>query len=365
MKVKIAFRVDASIMIGTGHVMRCLTLADQLHESGAECLFLCRRHSGHLLELIAQRGHQVIALPFLESNPDVRSLISDPSHDQLLGTDWITDATETCHALADTPWDWLVVDHYALDARWEQSVRHICRHLMVIDDLANRQHVCDLLLDQNWCGSSSNMRYDKLTPEHCEKLLGPRYALIQPEYLKLRQLIPPRDGIVKRVLVFVGGSDLHDLTTRIVNALSKSGLENLAVDVVLGKNYPNLETLHQQVNTRPFTVLHGQIPSLAGLMARADLMIGAGGSTTWERMSLGLPSIVISVAPNQAFTNEALSSAGYIDYLGEVESVTVDDIAQAALSCLNDPQKLLAYSHKTIELVPGLGAKEISKRLLS
>src|SRR3569832_1188104 len=146
--MRISFRVDASLQMGTGHVMRCLTLVVVLCERGNDCSFICRPHTGHLMDLIAQRRHKVVALPVLGAEVKIPSTTA-PSHATWLGTDWANDAQDTSHALGDAMMDWLIVDHYALDSRWEQAMRPSCRRLMVIDDLADRPHDCDLLLDQN------------------------------------------------------------------------------------------------------------------------------------------------------------------------------------------------------------------------
>ncbi|GAB3443567.1 pseudaminic acid cytidylyltransferase [Massilia solisilvae] len=359
---RVAFRTDASLQIGTGHVMRCLTLADALAARGADCVFLCRPHAGNLLGLIEQRGHLALALPAPAQGAAAGP--AGPAHARWLGTDWATDAADTRKALGGEPVDWLVVDHYALDARWERELRSRCRQLMAIDDLADREHDCDLLFDQNWNGPDYARRYDGLVPAHCQLLLGPRHVLLRPEYLKLREWLPPRDGMVRRVLVFVGGSDLQGLTSRILRALDEPDLRALAADVVVGANYPDAGALAEQAARRPGTVLHGPQPSLAGLMARADLMIGAGGTTTWERMSLGLPGIVISVAPNQTPANQALHDAGYIDFLGEVDAVSAADIARSVRGCLGDGATLRARSRAISALVPGLGTEELCERLL-
>jgi UDP-2,4-diacetamido-2,4,6-trideoxy-beta-L-altropyranose hydrolase len=279
--MKIAFRTDASLQIGSGHVMRCLTLADVLTANGASCRFICREHPGHLLELIRQRGHEAICLPATIPSGSMEEVVAEEpklAHASWLGTDWRNDAAQTLTALQGELTEWLVIDHYALDACWEHVLRPACRKMMVIDDLADRAHDCDLLLDQNWFGDETEKRYSNWVTESCKCLLGPEYALLNPEYAQLRVLMPPRDGIVRRVLVFLGGSDPSNQTGKVLGALMRQSLEKLAVDVVLGVNHPDPKAISAQVADRPATVLYQDLPSLAGLMARADLMIGAGGS---------------------------------------------------------------------------------------
>lgn len=375
--VKIAFRTDASLHIGSGHVMRCLTLADALRVRGAQCYFISRAHPGHLLYLISQRGYKVNGLVAPVQQPqaaiktiapteqDIQSHQSpEPAHAAWLGSTWQADATDTAAVLASLQPDWLVVDHYALDQRWESALQSHYKKLMVIDDLADRAHCADLLLDQNWFGVITPTRYRNLVPPHCKCFLGPENALLKPEYAQLRATMPPRDGTVRRVLVFLGGSDPSNQTAKVLAALMQPSFAHLQVDLVLGQNHPDAEGVAAQAATRPGTSLHQGLPTLAPLMVRADLMISAGGSTTWERMCLGLPAIVISVAANQTPTNLALMNAGYIDFLGVMNDVNVSNITEAITRCLANPTTLKAQSSICQKLVTGDGAQIIYQQLL-
>ncbi|WP_138512361.1 UDP-2,4-diacetamido-2,4,6-trideoxy-beta-L-altropyranose hydrolase [Rhodoferax bucti] len=363
----IAFRADASLQIGTGHVMRCLTLADALRERGAHCTFVCRPHQGHLLALIAQRGHLGLGLPELQEGAKPNR--NGTAHAHWLGADWTTDAQNTQQALSahqgGQPVDWLVVDHYALDVRWEEALCQQAKRIMVIDDLADRPHACDLLLDQNWYGDKNDSRYDHLIPPPTNRLLGPRYALLNTAYSQLRALLPQRDGIVRRVLVFMGGSDPTNQTATVIKAMMVPNLQELALDVVIGVNHPDPTSIAVLVGERPHTVLHRNLPNLAGLMARADLMVGAGGSTTWERMSLGLPSLVIGVADNQLPTNQALHSGGYVHFLGHMKEVTISQIVAAVRQALDFPELLKQQSQLMQQLVPATGVAFVCSLILA
>jgi UDP-2,4-diacetamido-2,4,6-trideoxy-beta-L-altropyranose hydrolase len=362
--MNVVFRVDASHVIGTGHVMRCLTLADALREQGARCHFVCRAHPGNLLGMIAQRGHAAVALA-LEPGGAAEGGAGQPVHAAWLGETQEDDARQTLQALRGIAPAWLVVDHYAIDARWERLLRPACTSLMAIDDLADRAHDCDLLLDQNWHGPGAANRYAGLVPARCEQCLGPQYALLKPEFGQLKALMPARDGQVRRVLVFLGGSDASNQTAKVLDALARAPFAHLLVDVVIGVNHPDPHGIAAQVAARAGTSLHQNLPSLAGLMARADLMIGAGGATTWERMSLGLPSIVISLAVNQTPMNDALMEAGYVDFLGEMDDVAPAQIAVALEACLAQPARLKHQSMSMAALSPGTGASAICARLFN
>ena len=210
--MKIAFRTDASIQIGSGHVMRCLTLADALRERGAQCNFICREHAGNMNDLIRARGYAVEVLPLNNSNASAHE---SPAHEGWLGAEWQDDAEQTRRALADITVDWLIVDHYALDICWEHQMRGICRRLMVIDDLADRTHDCDLLLDQNYSDNAG--RYGTLVPDSTRIRIVPRYALLQPEYQR-SQVERSEAQAISRVLVFFGGSDPDDMTRMTLEA---------------------------------------------------------------------------------------------------------------------------------------------------
>jgi len=359
--MKIVFRVDASTLIGTGHVVRCLTLATALRDRGVDCAFICRLHPGNMANTIRSQGFVVHELPTHVSG--VTSYTGD--HALWLGTSTEQDAKETAAILRNAPPDWLLVDHYALDKTWERIMHPFCGRLMVLDDLADRPHDCDLLLDQNWFGDAMKHRYEGLLPARTVKLLGPGFALLKPEYKLLRALMPPRDGVVRRVLVFFGGSDPTNQTRKALDALIVPDLAFLAVDVVVGVNHPDPESILALAQARAGTLAHQNLPSLAGLMARADLMIGGGGTTTWERMCLGLPTIVLSMAPNQNPINATLMSAGHIDYLGEMADVSAENISNAVRRSLANPVGLRNQSFRMQELVLPDGPERVFDYLSS
>jgi UDP-2,4-diacetamido-2,4,6-trideoxy-beta-L-altropyranose hydrolase len=360
--LNIAFRVDASNLIGIGHVMRCLVLADILHAQGANCFFVCRPHAGHLADLIYSRGHFVCLLsePFSIINDDSSSYVS------WLGSSQDIDADETLAILLPfgRP-DWLVVDHYGIDVRWETRLRTSVGKLAVIDDLANRLHKCDLLLDQNWFGKNLNNRYKSLVPQNALLCLGPSYALLKPEFALLKKWRPKHDGFVRRLLIFFGGSDQDDLTTRALLAMRAPEFDHLILDVVLGANHPNVSGVTKLVQERPGTFLHRNLPSLAGLMLRADLMLGAGGSTNWERMCLGLPAVVISIAENQMQVNNALAKDKFIIFLGSHNQVKIDNIRVAMQRAIADTEFLCQSSRIGFSLVAGTGASLVAKLMLA
>lgn len=363
---RVLFRCDASLSIGSGHVMRCRTLARELQPRGATVTFLCRRQPGDLVSLLEQE-FAVLTLPEQPLAP-CNGLEGRDLYGSWLGCSQDTDAAQCLEALAQagiTSASWLVADHYGLDARWEAQLlaglagADAPPKLLVIDDLADRPHQADLLLDQNFFGEATEQRYQGLVPPHCRQLLGPHYALLGPEYAQLHPLVPPRTEL-RRVLVFFGGVDPANLTGRALEALLDPALADLAVDVVLGRQSPHRQAVEELVARRAHTTLHGPLPSLAGLIARADLAIGACGATTWERACLGLPSLVVAIAANQLPFAQALDQAGHLQLLGNGASVSVAQIRSALMARIAQPAPGGAGS----ALTDGWGASRLAMAMM-
>lgn len=308
--MKIAFRTDASLQIGIGHIMRCLTLANALKACGADCYFISREHPGHLLEFIHQCGYKVHRLA---SHVVHTELAQASAHAAWLGSTWQTDAIDTAAFLSDLQPDWLVVDHYALDQRWEEALASNYRKLLVIDDLADRPHRCDLLLDQN-LGRRPN-DYAGLVPTHCQVLTGPHYALLRPEFAALRTYSLHRrqaQPALRQLLISMGGVDQPNATGKVLQALKACALPaDCRITVVMGLTAPwlqNVRELAAQMSCPTEVVVN--VSDMAQRMADSDLAIGAAGSTSWERCCLGLPTLVVVLSENQRYIATALDRAG-------------------------------------------------------
>ncbi|WP_315003263.1 UDP-2,4-diacetamido-2,4,6-trideoxy-beta-L-altropyranose hydrolase [uncultured Selenomonas sp.] len=329
----VAIRVDSSEQIGSGHLMRCLTLAEQMRKNNKEVHFISRDLAGSLHRFVVEHGFTLHLLPQHEENANLTGYAA-----------WLTvpqavDAEETCTILRQIqPVERLVVDSYALDAAWERQMRPIVREIFVIDDLANRRHDCDILLDQNFYREMQH-RYDGLVPEACRFLLGPSHALLRDEFYAAREKLAPRDSVLRRILVFYGGSDATGETEKAIRALLQLCLPAVDVDVVVGGSNPRRAYIEELCDGQNFLHYHCQVSNMAELMARADLCLGAGGTTTWERCFLGLPAIVTAVAENQFEICHDCVEAGLIYYLGKWDEVTEKDIAAAVQKCI-EPQAL-------------------------
>ncbi len=353
--MNIAIRVDASIQIGTGHFMRCLTLADALKQRGKQICFVSRHLPVYLQVLLVGKGHEFAIL----AGDIVPQPIDDLAHSSWLGVSQSQDAEECICALADKDLDWLIVDHYGLDARWEAKLRFVCKKILVIDDIADRQHDCDMLLDQNYY-ADQNVRYLNKIPDYCRLLLGPRYALLREEFRKFRGKVKPRQGLVQRILVFFGGIDANNYTGLAIQALIDMGVSDVHVDVVIGAQHPFREAIEITCHHHHFTC-HVQTSRMAELMAEADLSIGAGGGASLERCSLGLPSIVLVLAENQHQAAMDLDAARVLVNLGRAELVSNTELTCAIKKLIEDAKLRYELSVASLKLVPSTKNLEVAE----
>jgi UDP-2,4-diacetamido-2,4,6-trideoxy-beta-L-altropyranose hydrolase len=338
--MQIVIRADASSQIGTGHIMRCLTLADALREQQAQIVFLCSTLSGDLISYIQQKNYLVHPLTDLQPATTVAILQQIPNI------------------------DWLIVDHYGLERSWEMQMRPYVKKILVIDDLADRHHDCDVLLDQNFY-TNATTRYQDLVPSHCKLLLGGQFALLRPEFVQYRQKARLRDGNIRKILVFFGGSDPTNETAKTLVAIQLLNQPQLQVDVVVGNSDSDKQQVQAMCQQLPNVNYHCQINNMAELMADADLAIAAGGSATWERCCVGLPTLTIAVATNQLETSLALARQGKIIFLGNSEQVTPEMIKSAILTLLSAREWLNFLTEEVQKLVDGLGVHRVVQQLVT
>jgi len=352
--MRILFRTDCSSDIGSGHLMRCLTLAEQFVARGGDVQFVCRQLPQAMLDRCYQANIKVSQLP---ANP---SISLGPSYHMLY--DWEEDADLTRQIIGNHTYDWIIVDHYGIDQRWQQKIRSACRWIMVIDDLGNRPHQCDLLLDQNLVANYST-RYQPWLPADCCRLLGPDYAMLQPQYQEFRSQATPRFPPVSRILVYFGGADTFNLTGLTLGTLLKMELGELKMDVVAHLADPHFQAIKDLVDRDSRVRLHHSLPSLAPLMVQADLAVGGGGATSWERCCLGLPTIVVSLADNQLPIARELHRRGVVEFLGEASQIGASEIGAQQLfdsiwRMVHDPA-LPQRSQACMQLVDGMGINRV------
>jgi UDP-2,4-diacetamido-2,4,6-trideoxy-beta-L-altropyranose hydrolase len=351
--VNILIRVDASRQIGTGHFVRCLALADALRTWGGRTCFICRHLPKALAETLVSQGHELIRI---DSSTAVSPPGSGDTYSEWLGVAQEEDASQTLAALGGRSCDWLVVDHYALDYLWERKMRTAVRHVLVLDDLADRSHECDVLVDQNFY-EDADSRYVGKVSDGCITLVGPKYAILREEFRRARREAQPRTGVVRDIFVFLGGTDAMNCTTPVVRALRQLALGAVQVDVVIGAEHPHLNEIKTLCKSDGFR-LHIQTSRMAELMLAADLAIGAGGSANWERCCLGLPCLAISIADNQDRLVRDSARAGVL-YAPSVSPTDADALAHHIRSLMENPLLLESHSLNSMKLVDGRGVQRI------
>jgi UDP-2,4-diacetamido-2,4,6-trideoxy-beta-L-altropyranose hydrolase len=339
-----------------------LTLADILKQEGAEVRFVCRGLPLVFEESLISKGHDYVNLgiewspaPVMEEN-----ISSGPAHAHWLAVSQAQDADDTVQALTGRLWDWLVVDHYALDATWESIVRPSCRSLMVIDDLADRSHVCNLLLDQTF--GREEVDYRSLVPANCRLLCGSNHALLRPEFAATRPYSLQRRirPVLRELLITMGGVDNDNATGQVLQALRRCPLpSDIRISVVMGTTAPWLDEVRKQAQDMPWPtrVLVG-VNDMAQLIANSDLAIGAGGATSWERCCLGVPTVMLVVADNQVKVAEGLERAGAVVLV--TQGVEMEHhFAALFTSLLSDPEKMRIMSESAAGIADGMGITSV------
>lgn len=364
----IIFRTDASLEIGIGHVMRCLTLADALSEKGCECQFICRIHEGNLIELIRSKGYSTHVLPIRTDTTKRTHMFHQVADDysSWLGVTQDQDAKDCAQILVERRPDWLVVDHYALDAQWESIMAPSCHKLMVIDDLANRPHNCDLLLDQSLGREEDD--YRSKVPNTCRLLCGSQFALLRAEFAVLRPYSLQRrcQPRMHQLLITMGGVDASNVTGMVLRVIRDCPLPlDCQIKVVMGTTAPWLDEIRKQSHEMPWStqVLVG-VSDMAQLMAESDLAIGAAGSTSWELCCMGVPSLLVCTADNQRTVIEALASVNAIMKVDRA-ALGQSDGKKFFAQYSKLSKKLSEYSRAASLVTDGYGAIRVSADLMS
>lgn len=359
--MNIFFRVDASSQIGSGHVIRCLTLAKVLKKHGANCKFISRDHHNNLNEKIRKENFKIIVLPHsnkLKSTKNNKNLISNYS--QWIGASSNDDAKQTIDVLKRENIDLLIVDHYGLNKSWEKKIRPFTKKIMVIDDFLDRKHDCDLFLNQNLI--LNQVKYNKNLPYNCVTLLGPEYALLQPSYRKLHKTVAARTGPIKRVLIYFGGTDCGDLIKITILSFIKLKKKELFLDIVLSQKTKNLNEIKAFAKLNKKIKIYYEMRSLENLISRADLSIGACGVTSWERCCLGLYTLVVTLEKNQILIAKALQKKKLAKWIGDAKYINKRKIINALKEVFK--KDIFKLSMNCNQITDGNGARKVSEIIL-
>ena len=346
-KLKAAFRVDSSFEIGSGHLMRCLALAEALRERGVKSFFICKDFEGNFNDQVEKNGFKLHTLNYQ-------------------GDFNLTEDAEKTESVlrGEGSVEWLVADSYAIDSKWEKLVKNETHKIMIIDDLANRSHDCDLLLDQNY-HQDMGSRYDGLIPSRCKTLLGPKYALLRTEFSDARNKRREKNEQANRILVSLGGSDPAGATEVALEALLSMNRKDIEADVVVGSSDRKKDTIKKLCDEKTNLNYHLQADNMAQLMADADIAIGVGGISNWERCCVGLPTIALSTASIQESILIAMARDGIILYAGKLEDVLPKRLGFMISTLLDNPHLKSYLSKKSMELVDGKGSKKVVNNMLS
>ncbi len=353
-QIHVVIRTDSSFLIGAGHVMRCLALAEELKKRHADVLFICRALPGNYNDLIVRRGFNLVEIPLASTQTERDFQLINPEQDAEETLAILNQGKRKCH--------WLIVDHYSLGKEWEMALRPLVERIFVIDDFLHREHSCDLFLNQNITESlvpTSEIKWKG----SATVLLGPHYALLDEQFKRKELRSRKRDGTIHRVLLFFGGSDLHGLTERVLAWIIDAGYR-FVIDVVVGSSNQRKEVIEQTCKTSKDISFYLQVDNMAERFACCDLAIGASGSSSWERCSLGVPSIVIGLAENQKLVSEQLSNAGAAIYLGFHEQVKKQDLITAVNNLSSNAELTQNLSKSSQALVDSYGTQRISTLLL-
>lgn len=342
----LVFRVDSGFNIGSGHLMRCITLANYLKKSvKLKCYFIVRENEGSFNNIVIENGFNLLLIDGPEPKGNV------DNYSDWLGTSQAIDAIQSLEVLKKNDLqkiDILVIDHYALDITWEKRFRSISKKIVVIDDLADRQHSCDILLDQNLAPNYKN-RYNDLIPQNSKTFLGISFCLLRKDFIDAKKSIKVRTKL-SNVLIFLGGVDKDNATMQILLTLRAKLSEFQSVTVIVGQSNPHKIQVKEFCNEYRNCSFHEQVSNMAEIMSQSDLAIGAGGATTGERIFLGLPSLVFSLAPNQVAVARYLHENNFITFLGDQNNIASSNIILEIDKYLDSPHLLKEQSMRLLEI---------------
>ena len=342
-------RVDAGDIIGMGHLMRCIALATNLKKHFNVIFIVSEDFPKKLSRNIIDDGYSIIRVTgILEKDHEFQKAQLEDDADQ---------CCEIINSYKESV-NWAIIDHYGIDESWENKIQPYVDRIIVIDDLANRKHNCDILIDQNF-HQRSTTRYKKLIPKKCKQLLGPKYALLRPEFKNERKKVRIRRQL-RRILISFGGSDDINETEKVLKRISILG-SRYKFDVVVGKSNPHKSSVKQICEKLPSATFHYDVKNMAHMMRRADLSLGGGGISTWERCCMGLPTIVSILSEDQSKLTKEIAKKKVVINLGRAEKLNGLDYTKA-IERMN-PKKLENISKKCLRITDGMGLDRVTRKI--
>lgn len=305
-------RTDANVQIGTGHLMRCLALAQAWKDAGGEVVFITACQSDDLLQRLREEGFNIclLARPYPEPG------------------DW----DYTKDILAAHPNAWVVLDGYHFGEIYQQRVKEAGHRLLVIDDMAHLKHYyADFVLNQNLHAEQLHYSCESYT----RLLLGTRYVLLRREFLAWRGWKREIPEVARRVLVTLGGGDPENHTLKVIQALQKVDTPGLEATVVIGASSPYTDVLSAAIKQSFIPIrLVCNAKNMPELMTWADVAVSGGGVTCWELVYMLLPILVVVLAPNQEANARALQESGIalIFSIEHIQRLLLDRKMHAAMS---------------------------------
>ena len=350
MRKHIVIRVDSGNKIGFGHAMRCLTLANQMKKYDYKISIISNKEKNNLNELFLKNGHQVYYI----KNKKITSRKINEKYD--------LEQTKKILVKINKKIDLILVDNYSLGLKWEKSLRSFGKKIIVIDDLSDRKHDCDLIIDQ---GLHQNMKnpYSNLVPKNCKILLGPKYAILRPEFKKLREKLQKQNKKIEKIMISFGGSDPNKDTMKVMKGVEKIKERKFSVDVIIGKSNADHKEIKDLCKKMLKTRCFYNTEKMASIMNKCNLAIGSGGSTTWERCCLGIPTIVSIASKDQSEATKILHSKKCVINLGKSKEISILNYTNIIEKMTYD--KLNKMRENCLKLVDGNGTKRIIQEILS
>ena len=361
---KACFRVDASNLIGIGHVMRCITLANYFKKKGIISHFIMRSFPGNYLQIVKNNGHITHSLKLTNKATDITNASNNFIYKHWLGTSQKNDFLDSVKILNDIKPNLVIIDHYAIDKEWHNYLKENNSKIMVIDDLGDRYYDCNMLLDTT--EGRLKKDYKNLTNKNCKLLLGARYSLIRDEFINLRKksiIKYSKFKGIKKILISFGGSDPNNSTSKLLNIVSQWD-ESITINLILGKNFQYLKEL--KINKKKLknkVNININVDNMAKILFDNDLVIGSPSVSAWERCGMGVPSIVIINSKNQEIVAKNLDKFGASINLGWIDKLKTKNVLSTLDSLKSSKRRMIQMSKSAYNLCDGNGKAQVYEEI--